>query len=120
MSRSSRENAELEEAKAHITRLELFLADRTTYSVIVFTGSQKGANTTAQAYLNMLGVAGASGERPLLGGSHLLGAGPVFRRGAAAKFTIESHYLGHLTSLLIGHDNSGCGNENPQDKVDPQ
>lgn len=59
-------------------------------------------------YLNILGIAGATGERPLLGHSQLLGSGPVFRRGVAAKFTIDSHYLGHLTSLLIGHDNTGC------------
>lgn len=161
MSRESRDNMELQEAKAHISRLELALADRTTYSIIIFTGSQKGADTTAQAralartgrgggfahppgkirsalpassrvpnlcstlfcpddswpsapnlppqvYLNILGVAGASGERPLLGHSQLLGSGPSFRRGSSAKFTVESHYLGHLTSMLIGHDNTGC------------
>lgn len=49
MSREAREALELEEARRHISRLELALADRTTYSVVVFTGSQKGANTTAQA-----------------------------------------------------------------------
>lgn len=142
MSRESRGNAELAEAKQHIARLELALSDRTTYSVIVFTGAHKGANTTAQArpcpkalpesflscdlppeqtrprnepalppsqvYLNLMGIAGASGERPLLGSSPLLGSGPAFRRGGAAKFSVESHYLGHLTSMLVGHDNTGC------------
>ena len=59
----------------------------------------------AQVYLNIMGSGGSSGEHPLLRPAH--SGGGAFKRGGCDRFSVEAHYLGALTALLVGHDNSG-------------
>ena len=86
------------------TGLEAQLREKVTYSVLVYTGSRKGAGTSAGVYVTLVGTHGrTSGERALLKAE----PGPAFRKGSTEKFVLDCGDLGDLTSIIIGHNNSG-------------
>ena len=99
--------AELREAKENVKRMEALVKNRTRYTVWVRTGSIKGANTSANVTVNLIGTHDrSSGDMPLEASGDVRGE-ELFERGVESEFTFECGHLGEITSILIGHDGSG-------------
>ena len=99
--------AEVREAKEKVKRMEALVKNRTSYTVWVRTGSIKGANTSANVTVNLIGTHDRnSGDMPLEASGDVRGE-ELFERGVESEFTFECGHLGEITSILIGHDGSG-------------
>ena len=75
----------------------------THYRVSVYTGNRRGAGTNAKVSIVVFGENGDSGPRVLENASN------NFERGQTDIFGFEAVDLGTITSIRIGHDNSGFG-----------
>ncbi|CAF4549680.1 unnamed protein product, partial [Rotaria magnacalcarata] len=72
------------------------------YNVTVYTGDKRNAGTNARVYIVMNNRKTSSSKIFLMDGK--------FERADVDQFTIDGpDELGPLTSLIIGHDNSGVG-----------
>lgn len=77
-----------------------------TYEVYVLTGDKLGAGTKALIKLTVFGEYGNSGERPLLRSRiHRT----KFQRGQVDIFSVDSVFLGKLSSIRIGHSETKLG-----------
>lgn len=74
------------------------------YLVHTYTGDTRGAGTDANVVITIFGEEGDSGEKKLDNARN------NFERGKKDSFkVICGTYLGRLTRIRIGHDNSGLG-----------
>ncbi|XP_068705662.1 uncharacterized protein [Montipora foliosa] len=74
------------------------------YPVHIYTGDKWGAGTDANVLITIFGEQGDSGEKKLDNNKN------NFERGQKDSFSISCEtYLGRLTKIRIGHDNSGFG-----------
>ena len=76
----------------------------TTYTVKVFTGSEKGAGTDANVRVMLYGEFGYSGPWKLSSRFR-----DDFERGNIDDFRFEALCLGKLYSIQVGHDGKGLG-----------
>lgn len=74
-----------------------------TYTVVVTTSDTRGAGTTADVTLELLGERGAS-----TGALRLAGGCDALRRGAVDTFKLRAPAVGVLRSLRVAHDNRGA------------
>ncbi|XP_055956181.1 lipoxygenase homology domain-containing protein 1 [Patella vulgata] len=84
-----------------------------TYSVMVYTGKEKGAATAANVYVNLFGENGDCGRRLL----HQTKNSKKFQAGQVDVFEVEGVYLGRLSKCLVGHDGTGAGDGWFLDKI---
>jgi len=73
-----------------------------SYVVQVRTGTQRGAGTSANVFMVIIGKDGASGELKLETSRN------NFERGRTDEFSVECS-VGEIQRIRIGHDNSGGG-----------
>ncbi|XP_076463551.1 lipoxygenase homology domain-containing protein 1-like [Babylonia areolata] len=73
------------------------------YEVIVKTGDVRYAGTDANVYIIFMGSSGKSTKMFMDDSSN------NFERGMTESFKLKAMDVGHLTSIVIGHDNSGPG-----------
>ncbi|KAH3761318.1 hypothetical protein Pelo_6863 [Pelomyxa schiedti] len=73
------------------------------YRITTVTGNRRGAGTDANVYVILHGTQGNSAQQVLDG------PGNRFERDKSDVFSLECVDLGDVTSLTIGHDNSGVG-----------
>ena len=83
------------------------------YQIEVTTGSEKGAGTDANVFIQLFGEVGDSGRQKLTKQFR-----DLFERGRKDTFTLEFLDLGKLQKLVIEHDNSGFGAAWLLDKVE--
>ncbi|CAH3114250.1 unnamed protein product [Porites lobata] len=77
-----------------------------TYEVYILTGDKLGAGTKAAVKMTIFGEYGNSGERQLLRSrTHR----SKFQRGQVDIFVIDSVFLGKLSSIRIGHNETKLG-----------
>ena len=79
--------------------------ERVKYTVLVYTATHKGANTSARVWVELVGATGLTSGRKTLSSP----AGyRAFARGAVDKFDVASVDVGSLLAVRVGHDNAGC------------
>ncbi|XP_059150632.1 lipoxygenase homology domain-containing protein 1-like isoform X2 [Physella acuta] len=71
------------------------------YEVTIWTGTEKGAGTDANVFIQMYGDSGKTQEIPLDNKSD------NFEKGQVDKFKIEAPDVGTLLKVRIGHDGAG-------------
>lgn len=71
------------------------------YKVRVKTADQRGAGTSARVFINIIGDAGETGDRPLDASRS------NFSRASDDEFLIQAVSCGQLSKVRIGHDNKG-------------
>jgi hypothetical protein len=74
-----------------------------SYTVVVTTSDVRGAGTTADVTLELLGASGAS-----TGALRLAGGRDALRRGAVDTFRLRAPAVGPLRALRVAHDNRGA------------
>ena len=99
--------AEVNEATEKVKRMEALVNDRTRYTVWVHTGALKGANTSANVTVKLVGSHDrSSGDIPLEASEGVHGV-QLFDQGVTSKFSFECGHLGEISSILLGHDGAG-------------
>jgi len=76
------------------------------YTVEVQTGTNMGAGTDANVFLNIFGDYGDTGDRPLEKSKNNKNK---FERGQTDTFRIEAVTLKNIKKIRIGHDGKGAG-----------
>lgn len=76
------------------------------YEVYVVTGDKLGAGTSSDVKINIFGKLGSSGERPLIRSKKNK---KPFERKQVDLFTIDSTFLGDLSTIRIGHNGTALG-----------
>lgn len=85
---------------------------RTEYMVSIFTGSQRGADTTGDVEVELVGEAGSSGPQALHAGE------TTFARGKRDDFGLQLPYLGVLKELRVRQDGKGAHPDWYLDKIE--
>ncbi|CAH1776005.1 unnamed protein product [Owenia fusiformis] len=76
------------------------------YTVEVYTGTEPGADTESNIYVNIHGTRGDTGSRRLY---RTLNNSIAFQEGQMDQFTIEAVHLDEVNKLVVGHDGEESG-----------
>lgn len=77
------------------------------YTVEIHTGDLPGSDTSAQAYIQLMGTRGDSGRRLLF--KDISGNKKKFQKGQMDIFEIEAVSLDDISSVILGHNGHGKG-----------
>jgi len=93
-------------ASANPVKVTNFLVD--TYEFKIFTGGNNDAGTDSEVMFEMFGEQDVDGDFPSSGMVYPRNLGATFDQGAVDEFQFKTSFLGTITRLNIGHDNSGA------------
>ncbi|ETE71768.1 XK-related protein 4, partial [Ophiophagus hannah] len=99
--------SEMEEVKIYVSDQAMdYIRQFVVYEINVYTGTQSGAETNSNVYINIFGNQGDSGKRKLQKSSTNK---ITFQRNQTDVFSVMAVSLGALHKIVIGHDGIGPG-----------